>query len=116
MKTTLIAVLAMAALAVAPVAASASTYAYVATNGTVSTVAANSAAEALTVSNLADTSGVILVTDDTLIMSGFVPASGGTYAYVNVNGGVSTVVASNPSQALTVSNLADTSGVMLIAR
>ncbi len=107
--------MAMAAFAVAPVATFASTYAYVAANGAVTTVTANSAAEALIVSNLADTSGVMLVSGDTLIMSGFVPISGGTYAYVDVNGNVSTVVASNPAQALTVSNLADTSGVMLIA-
>lgn len=104
----------MAAFAIVPASTFAATYAYVDTNANVSTVTANSAAEALTVSNLAPTSGVMLLTGNSLIMSGFVPVSAETYKYVNIYGNVATVTANSAEQALLVSDLAPTSGVMLV--
>ena len=113
MKNLIIASVVVAFATMIPLSSFAATYQYVDTNGNLSTVTADSAAQALTVGNLATHSGVMLVSDS-LIFTNFVPAGTNTYAYVNTSGELSTVTADSAAQALTVGNLATHSGVMLI--
>jgi len=107
----------IAILTAVPALSFAATYQYVNTNGNVSTVSADSAAQAMTVSDIAPTSGVIQITSGTsLNFTNFVPVSGtNTYQYVNTSGNVSTVNANSAAQAMTVSDIAPTSGVIQIA-
>ncbi len=116
MKSTSLYLLTIASVLAVPAATIAATYNYVDTSGNISAVSANSAAEALTVSNLAPHSGVMLAGSGGLTMTGFVPVTGGasTYAYVDVNGNISSVNANSAAQALTASNIASNSGVMLV--
>lgn len=113
MKKLIMTSVVMAIMATVPMLSFAATYQYVDTNGSLSAVDANSPTQALTVSNIAPTSGVMLVSDS-LSFTSFVPAGTNTYQYVDTNGNVSAVNADSPTQALTVSNIAPTSGVMLI--
>ena len=116
MKTLLIGTLAIAALVAVPTAGIAATYQYVDVNGNVSAVTADSASQALTVSNLHPESGVMLATNGGVTMTGIItgsPAAAGTYLYVNTSGGLSAVQANSAAQAMTVSNLHPDSGVML---
>jgi len=82
-------------------------------NGKVKTVKANSAADVEDESDISPSSGIMLVPDGSVTMSGNALAPTGTYQYVDVNGNVAEVGADNADQALSVSNIAPASGVML---
>ncbi|MEI8062166.1 MAG: hypothetical protein WCG97_02605 [bacterium] len=99
-----------------PLATFASTFAYVDVNGNLGSVDAANANQALTVSNIAYNSGVVLL-GGSVTMSGLISSpqsSVGTYQYVDVSGKISAVQANSPEQALTVSNIASNSGVVLV--
>ncbi len=119
MKSIITSILGMAVLAVLPITTFASTYQYVNTDGNVQSTVANSASDALLVSNLGANSGVMLVSSSNVVFQTNVPVNtigvgSNTYAYVNTNGNIQYVNANSPAQALTVSNLGANSGVMAI--
>ena len=93
--------------------ADAATYEYVNTNGTISTINADSADQAITTAtNRAMGSGVILVTGNESVVTS---STNTQFGYVNESGVVVTVDANTSSQAFSESNnISDHSGVILI--
>ena len=120
-KSIIIGIFSAAVFVALPVSLFASTYAYVNTSGDVQYVSADSSAQALLVSNLGYTSGVMLVSTTNTVATPTYPVypitSSGvhTYAYVNSNGVVQYVNANSSAEAMLVSNLGYTSGVMQIS-
>jgi hypothetical protein len=107
-----------------PVAAFAATYDYVDTTGTMRTIVADSAAQALAIApNIALHSGVAIHTGTiasaslpTVLGVSFTPSGFlHTYQYVDIAGNMRTVQAGSPAEALQIApNIAPNSGVAAI--
>ena len=113
MNLKFIASLALVGALLIPAATFAATYEYVNTSGSLETETANSPAQAVSEpTDIAPTSGVILVTDTTTVNQSGNP----TYEYVTTNGTLATISAENPTQAiLEAGNKAPGSGVILLS-
>lgn len=120
MKNLFLAALAVGAVVALPAASYAATYHYVDTSGTVRTIQANNANDAMLMATDRDpNSGVTLDTGvldsgDTVVGTGngSTSANADEYHYVNTSGIVETVIAPNPSVALSAAtNIAMHSGV-----
>jgi len=111
------------ALVVLPAVTSANTYQYISTSGSLQSVQADNAMQALaTAPNLAANSGVILVGSDGKLTpsdntnpTNTNPTSGSFYQYINTDGNVQSIDTTSASVAIaTATNIAPHSGVILV--